>query len=59
MTPRSRFFDREGLALKLVLAGTTVLFLVLMVWTWVASEKARPVMLDLTTGQPVSKRPPL
>lgn len=59
MIPRSHFFAREGRAIQLALIGTTVLFILIMIVTWVASERANPVMLDLETGKPAAKRPAL
>lgn len=34
-------------------------FLTLMIVTWVAAERADPVLLDLETGQPMQRRPAL
>ena len=44
-TPRAAFFSGEG---RLLL----VLF-----WGWIASERAKPVLLNLETGQPVPTKP--
>jgi hypothetical protein len=35
------------------------LFIGIMVVTWIASEKAHPVLLDLNSGKPVQHRPAL
>jgi hypothetical protein len=59
MTPRFHFFRAEGAALRVILWGTTALFLTIMVVTWVLAERARPVFLDLQTGKPVAKKPAL
>lgn len=57
MTPKASFALCEGRLLKLLLWGIGALFVGIMIVTWVASERARPVLLDLETGQPVAQRP--
>lgn len=42
--------------LGIVLWVTTIVFLAIMVWTWIAAERANPVLLDLETGKPVTPR---
>lgn len=59
MIPRSSFFPAEGRVLQALFWGISALFLGIMVVTWVASERARPVLLDLETGKPVAQRPAL
>ena len=59
LTPKSSFFRAEGFAIKAILWGTTALFIGIMIATWVASERAHPVFLDLETGKPVAKKPAL
>lgn len=59
MIPKSSFFPAEGRVLQALLWGISALFLGIMVVTWVASERARPVLLDLETGKPVAQRPAL
>ncbi|HEX4953999.1 MAG TPA: hypothetical protein VF017_11470 [Thermoanaerobaculia bacterium] len=59
MTPRSSFFAGEGQMLKLLLWAISVLFIAIMVVTWVLAERAKPVLLDLETGRPVAERPKL
>jgi hypothetical protein len=53
VTVRSSFWRGEGTLLKVVLWLTAVLFIGIMIVTWVASERANPVLLDLETGEPV------
>lgn len=57
--PRSSLFPKEETLLGVLLWSIAALFLGIMVWTWVAAERAAPVMLDLETGRPAAKRPPL
>jgi len=56
MTPRSHFFRREDLLLGAILWLTLVVFVGVMLATWVASKRANPVFLDLETGKPASTR---
>lgn len=56
MTPKSHFFGLEGRILQVLFWGMSLVFIAVMVWAWVASEKAKPVLLDLVTGQPVAER---
>ena len=58
-TPKHSFFAREGRLLQFLLWGISAVFIVIMIWTWIASERAAPVFLDLETGKPLEKRPPL
>jgi hypothetical protein len=53
VTVRSSFWRREGTLLKVVLWLTAALFIGIMIVTWVASERADPVLLDLETGEPI------
>lgn len=55
MTPRSSFWKGEGTLLKVLLWMTGALFIGIMVVTWVAAERANPVLLDLETGEPVAQ----
>lgn len=55
MTVRSSFWKREGTLLKVILWATAALFFGIMIVTWVASERADPVLLDLETGEPIRK----
>ena len=57
--PKASFFRSEGRLLQLLLWATTALFIAIMVLTWVAAERANPVLLDLETGKPVQQRPAL
>lgn len=59
MTPRSFFFRREAGILAVALWGVMFVFITILVYVWVASERAHPVFLDLSTGKPVAKRPAL
>jgi hypothetical protein len=56
MTPKSHFFRREDVVLGAVLWLTLALFIGVMIATWIASERARPVFLDLETGKAVGKK---
>lgn len=58
-TPKHAFFEAEGRTLQLVLWVAAAVFLAIMAVTWIASERAAPVLLDLETGQPVQQRPAL
>jgi hypothetical protein len=55
VTVRSSFWRREGTLLKVLLWVISVLFVSIMIVTWVASERADPVLLDLETGEPIRK----
>lgn len=57
MTPKASFAAFEGRLLRLLLWGIGALFIGIMVVTWISSERARPVLLDLETGRPVAQRP--
>lgn len=59
MTPKSSFGRLEGRVLQWLLWATGVVFIALMILTWVAAERANPVMLDLETGKPVAEKPAL
>jgi hypothetical protein len=54
--PKATFFRAEGRVIRMTLVGTLVLFVGVMVVTWVAAERARPVLLDLETGRPHAHR---
>jgi hypothetical protein len=56
MTPKASFSPREGKLIGALLWGTMALFIGIMIFTWIACEKAHPVLLDLKTGQPVHER---
>jgi hypothetical protein len=58
-TPRGEFSPHEGRLLKALLWAIGALFLAIMAWTWIAAERAAPVLLDLETGKPVEQRPAL
>ena len=58
-TPRSSFGRHEGRVLQWLLWATGAVFFALMILTWVAAERADPVMLDLETGKPVAEKPAL
>lgn len=51
MTPKFSFLPREGRVLAVILWATTALFIGIMVVTWISSERAHPVFLDLETGR--------
>lgn len=55
MTPKFSFWKREGRVLQALLWGMSALFVAIMVFTWVASKRAHPVLLDLETGKPVAE----
>jgi hypothetical protein len=57
--PRFSFLEGEGRLLSIVLWLMSALFLGIMVVAWIAAERARPVLLDLETGKPVTERPAL
>lgn len=57
--PKHSFFASEGRLLQVLLWVTAAVFLAIMLATWIAAERAAPVMLDLETGQPVKQRPAL
>lgn len=59
MTPRAAFGRLEGRVLQLLLWATAGVFLAIMIVTWVLSERANPVLLDLETGKPVAEKPAL
>lgn len=59
MIPKHAFFEAEGRALQVLLWVAAAVFLAIMAATWIASERAAPVLLDLETGQPVQQRPAL
>ena len=59
MIPKSSFFRFEDRLLQGLLWATGALFFAIMIATWIAAERARPVLLDLETGQPVQQRPAL
>lgn len=57
MTPKFHFFGREGRLLQVLFWGMSAVFIAVMIWAWIGAEQAKPVLLDLTTGQPVTARP--
>jgi hypothetical protein len=59
ITPRSSFGRHEGRVLQGLLWVTGAVFIALMLLTWVAAERADPVLLDLETGKPVAEKPAL
>ncbi len=59
MTPKASFGRREGTLLQALLWAIGALFIGIMVFAWVAAERAAPVLLDLETGQPVSAARPV
>jgi len=59
MIPKASFGRHEGRLLQGLLWLTGVLFVAIMVATWVAAERANPVLLDLETGKPVTQKPAL
>jgi hypothetical protein len=59
MTPKSAFFGSEGKLLQVLLWAIGAIFVAVMIATWIAAERARPVLLDLETGKPVEQRPKL
>ncbi len=56
MTPRASLGRLEGRVLQALLWGGSALFLAIMLVTWVAAARARPVLLDLDTGRPAAGR---
>lgn len=56
-TPRSAFFSGEGRLLLVLFWGMAALCLAGLVWVWIGSERAKPVLLNLETGQPVPTKP--
>jgi hypothetical protein len=59
ITPKSSFGRHEGRFLQGLLWVTSAVFIALMILTWVAAERANPVLLDLETGKPVAEKPAL
>lgn len=59
MIPKASFFHLEGRVLQWLLWATGAFFIGLMILTWVAAERANPVLLDLETGKPVQQKPAL
>ncbi|HRC86814.1 MAG TPA: hypothetical protein PK413_14495 [Thermoanaerobaculia bacterium] len=57
--PKHSFFLREGRTLQVLFWAMSALFIAIMIWTWVASTRAHPVLLDLETGKPVGQKPVL
>jgi uncharacterized membrane protein YoaK (UPF0700 family) len=58
-TPKHSLFKNDGKVLIVLFWMTLAAFVVGVVTTYVGSRRANPVMLDLTTGQPVAKKPSL
>jgi hypothetical protein len=59
MIPKASFGRHEGRFLQGLLWLIGALFVAIMVATWVAAERANPVLLDLETGKPVKQKPAL
>lgn len=59
MIPRASFWKSEGRLLQGLLWMIAGLFIAIMVLTWIGAERAKPVMLDLETGQPTQEQPEL
>jgi hypothetical protein len=59
MTPKASFSPREGKLLGALLIGTLALFIGILIATWIGSERAHPVFLDLKSGKPVQHQPAL
>ena len=59
MIPKASFSRHEGRLLQVLLWVTGALFVAIMVATWVAAERANPILLDLETGRPVTQKPAL
>jgi len=57
--PKASFGRHEGRLLQWLLWGTMALFIGIMILTWVAAERANPVLLELETGKPVQQKPAL
>ncbi len=55
MTPKASFSKKEGKVILGLLWAATALFIGIMIATWIASERAHPVLLDLETGKPVGQ----
>lgn len=55
MTPKSSFSPREGKVIIGLLWATAALFIGIMIATWIGSERAKPVLLNLETGKPVEQ----
>jgi hypothetical protein len=53
-TPKASFHPSEGRVLTVLLWVVSFAALAGLVWVWRGAEKARPVLLNLETGQPVS-----
>lgn len=59
ITPKASFSKREGKLIAALLWATMALFIGIMIVTWIGSERAHPVFLDLQSGKPMAQRPPL
>lgn len=59
MIPKASFSPSEGKLLQVLLWFTGTLFIGILIFAWVAAERARPVLLDLETGKPVQHKPAL
>jgi hypothetical protein len=57
--PKASFGRLEGRVLQWLLWGTLALFIGIMIVTWVAAERANPVLLQLETGKPAPQKPAL
>jgi hypothetical protein len=57
-TPRSSFFEGEGKLIFALFWLIGAFCLAGLLWVWIGSDRAKPVMLDLTTGKPVPTRTP-
>lgn len=57
VTPKYSFSPSEGKVIAGLLWATAALFIGIMIVTWIGSERANPVLLDLETGKPVEQAP--
>ena len=59
ITPRASFGRHEGRVLQWLLWLTGAVFVLILIFAWVAAKRANPVLLDLETGKPVAEKPAL
>lgn len=57
-TPKASFHPSEGRVLYALLWVVSFAALAGLVWVWRGAERAKPVLLNLETGQPVSTPAP-
>ncbi len=57
-TPKSSFFPGEGRFLYALLWVVSFAAIVGLIWVWLGSRKANPVLLNLETGKPVATPAP-